>query len=88
MSSLQPAPDDYDSPWKNALERYFEEFTAFFFPDAYAGIDWGRGYEFLDKELRQVTKNAELGSRQVDKLIKVWRKGGVETWVSSISFAS
>jgi hypothetical protein len=23
---------DYDSPWKEALERYFPEFMAFFFP--------------------------------------------------------
>jgi hypothetical protein len=26
------SPDDYDSPWKTALERYFPEFMAFFFP--------------------------------------------------------
>ena len=28
--SIQPT--DYDSPWKEALERYFQEFMAFFFP--------------------------------------------------------
>jgi hypothetical protein len=27
-------PDDYDSPWKDAVERYFPEFIAFYFPDA------------------------------------------------------
>ncbi len=42
---------DYDSPWKEMLERYFEEFTVFFFPNVYRGIDWSKGYQFLDKEL-------------------------------------
>jgi hypothetical protein len=27
--------DDYDSPWKEALERYFPVFLAWFFPAAY-----------------------------------------------------
>ena len=26
--------DDYDSPWKDAVEHYFPEFMAFYFPDA------------------------------------------------------
>jgi hypothetical protein len=39
------APLDADSPWKEALERYFKDFMAFFFPMAHAGIDWTRGYE-------------------------------------------
>jgi hypothetical protein len=73
--------DDYDSPWKDAIERYFEAFMAFFFPKAHAQIDWQRGYEFLDKELSQVIRDAELGRRLVDKLVKVWLKDGRESWV-------
>jgi hypothetical protein len=38
---------------------------AFFFPDAYAEIQWERGHEFLDKELIQVVRAAELGARRV-----------------------
>ena len=57
---------DYDSPWKEALDRYFELFLAFFFPHAHAEIDWLRGYEALDKELQQVVREAELGRRVVD----------------------
>ena len=72
---------DYDSPWKEALEHYFEDFMAFFFAQAYQGIAWSRGYEFLDKELQQVTLDAALGPRRVDKLVKVWRKEGEEAWV-------
>lgn len=72
---------DYDSPWKEALERYFESFCEFYFPVVHAGIAWERGYEFLDKELQQVVRDAELGRRYADKLIKVSRRDGEETWV-------
>ena len=67
--------DDYDSPWKGLVERYFSEFMAWFFPEAHAGIDWARGYEFLDQELAQVTRDAELGRRRVDKLARVTGDG-------------
>ena len=72
---------DYDSPWKELLEGHFRSFLEFFFPTAAADIDWTRGYTFLDKELAQVVRDAELGRRYVDKLVRVWRSGGVETWV-------
>jgi len=72
---------DFDSPWKETLEHYFEDFMAFFFPQASASIDWSRGYEFLDKELQQVVRDAGLGRRFADKLVKVWRKSGEEQWV-------
>ena len=57
-------PDDYDTPWKEALEQYFDAFIAFFFPQVHASIDWESGYEFLDKELQQVARDAELGKRR------------------------
>lgn len=72
---------DYDSAWKEVLERFFEEFVSFFFPRAHGGIDWSRGYEFLDKELQQVVRDAQLGRRLADKLVKVWSKEGEEAWV-------
>lgn len=59
---------DYDSPWKVIIERYFPDFMAFFFPAAHADIDWQRGYTFLDQELQQITPDAEIGGRRVDKL--------------------
>ena len=54
---------------------------AFFFPDVHSDIDWNKGYEFLDKELQQVTKDAEVGKRIADKLVKVWRVSGDQVWV-------
>ena len=72
---------DYDSPWKEALDAYFEAFLALLFPEVHAQIDWSRGYESLDKEFQQVVREAEVGRRYVDKLVKVWTKDGVECWV-------
>jgi len=68
--------DDYDSPWKEVLERYFPEFMAFFFPQTAADIDWEVGYESLDRELQQVVRDAETGRRFADKLMKVRRNDG------------
>jgi hypothetical protein len=41
----------------------------------------GGGYDFLDQELQQVVRDAELGKRLTDKLVKVWKLSGEETWV-------
>lgn len=76
-----PARDDYDSPWKEALERYFPECRALLFPAVHAGIDWSQGYEFLDKELQRVVRDAELGRRLADKLVRVVDTDGEEDWL-------
>ena len=73
--------DDYDSPWKEALEHYLPDFLALLFPQAHAGIDWSQGYEFLDKELQQVVRDAELGRRLADKLVRVVDTSGQEDWL-------
>ncbi len=72
---------DFDSPWKEALDQYFEPFLAFFFPAAHAVIDWSRPHESLEKELRQIVREAEVGKRFSDKFFKVWQVGGEEAWV-------
>ena len=73
--------DDYDSPWKEAVERYLPEFMAFYFPVACAGIDWAKGHVFLDQELRAVVQDAELGHRFVDKLVRVTLLNGDDRWI-------
>ena len=73
--------DDFDSPWKEALERYLPEFLALLFPQAHAGIDWSKGYTFLDKELQKVVRDAALGRRLADKLVRVTDTTGVEDWL-------
>ncbi len=69
-------PQDYDTPWKIAIERHFPAFMAFYFPEAHAQIDWRVPHEFLDKELQAITKDALVGKRHVDKLVRVRRLSG------------
>jgi hypothetical protein len=72
---------DHDSPWKDALEHYFEEFLHLLFPAIYVQIDWSKGYSFLDKELQKITADAQTGRHHADKLAKVYALNGQETWV-------
>jgi len=72
---------NYDSPWKEALEVYFEPFLALLFPVVHELVDWSRQYESLDQEFQQFVKDAEVGKRFTDKLFKVWQRDGEEAWV-------
>lgn len=78
---MSQSPTEFDSPWKDAIERYFSDFILFFFPQAHGEIEWSLGYEFLDKELQQVVRDAELGQRLGDKLVKIYRRSGEDAWV-------
>ena len=53
----------------------------FFFPQTAALINWERPHEFLDKEFQQIAREAELGRRYADKLVKVWQIRGEEIWL-------
>ncbi len=63
---------DYDSPWKEAMDRFFAAFLAFFFPKVFALLDWTRDHEPLDTELRKHTSESTEGKRFIDKLVKAW----------------
>lgn len=73
--------DDYDTPWKEVVTRYFGDFMAFFFSDAHAAIDWTQPCDFLDHELAALTRGATLGKRRLDKLVRVRLRGHGEQWV-------
>ncbi|MCW8141089.1 MAG: transposase, partial [Planctomycetota bacterium] len=73
---------DWDSPWKEALDRYLEPALRLLFPAAHAGIDWSRGWQPLDGELQQVLREGELGRRVTDKLFRVHRRAGGEVWIA------
>ncbi|MGH9753860.1 MAG: hypothetical protein ACREA2_13855 [Blastocatellia bacterium] len=77
----ETAREDYDSPWKEIIERFFERFMAFYFQRAHKLIAWDKDFEFLDKELQKITREAEQGRRTVDKLVRVHLKKGGEMWV-------
>jgi hypothetical protein len=72
---------DYDSPWKEALEKFFPEFLALLFPAIHAEIDWSVPPEFLDKELQQIGGNSPRGRRYADKLVRVRAKDGSDLYV-------
>jgi hypothetical protein len=73
--------NDYDSPWKEALELYFPQFMELLFPFAYAEINWAFPHEFLETELQQIVRDADSGRSYTDKLVKVYTLAGEETWV-------
>ena len=75
------ASTEQDSPWKEFLEKFFEPFILFFFPTVHAEIDWERKHEFLDKELQRVVRDSSIKTRYADKLVRVYRKNGLEQWV-------
>ena len=68
--------DDHDTGWKEMARRYFRLLLEFFFPLLAVQIDWERGIEFLDKELKQAVRLAGRGGRAVDMLARVWLKNG------------
>ncbi len=80
-SDGSPVADDYDSPWKEAIERCFAAFLAFYFPEVHAQIDWSQPVEFLEQELRSVLQGSEPDKCVVDKLVRVTRLGGQHEWV-------
>jgi hypothetical protein len=72
---------DLDSPWKEVLRAYFPQALLFFFPNTADLIDWQQPYEFLDKEFQQIAREAELGRRYADQLVKVRMKQGKQIWL-------
>ena len=72
-------PDDFDGAWKNMLrEQRFASFVMFFMSDIYGTIDWDRPVEFLEQELRAITRRTKRGHRSVDRLVKVSLNSGAE----------
>lgn len=69
-----------DALWKGVIENLIDEFLAYFFPDLVKIVDFERGIEFLDTELKKLLPDSPGGRRHADKLIKVYLKDGIEVW--------
>jgi hypothetical protein len=67
---------DYDSAWKEVIEKHFELFLKFFFPDIHQDIDFSKKPEILSKELRKIATDSKVGKRYSDVLMKVYFKDG------------
>ena len=72
---------DYDSPWKDILESYFQSALELCFPQLARQINWGKGIQLLGKEFQKIVRRSELGRRSVDVLVQVWSVAGPEQWV-------
>lgn len=68
--------DRFDTPWKELMESHLPAFFELFFPEIHRSIDWSRGWKSLDKELRKITRDAQLGKRLADKLVQVYGLDG------------
>lgn len=65
-----------DILWKGLIEWVFGDMLRFVFPNAEALFDMQKGFDFLDKELADLSPASDIniGVRAVDKLVKVRRK--------------
>ncbi len=68
---------EYDSPWKEALEHFFPDFLLLLFPRIHAQIEWSQGYELCNSELAKLAPDSERGHREADVLVKVTRRDGL-----------
>jgi predicted transposase YdaD len=68
---------------KSAFEEAFSDLLRFFFDDADAIFQMEKGFEFMDKELRELFPELEKkgGSRYVDMLARTYLKDGSEEWI-------
>lgn len=74
-------PHVKDILWKGVIEDLFADFLRFFYTHAEEVINFERGFQFLDKELEQLYPGEEIRHPKfVDKLVKVYRRDGVEQW--------
>jgi hypothetical protein len=73
---VKSAPDEYASPWKEALRVYLRPRLEFCFPEAAPAIDWTVLPQFLDREPQEIAPHAALGEQRVDLLVQVQRRNG------------
>ncbi len=76
-----PARAKNDPAWKEIIETFFPDFMHFCLPDLARQINWNIPWQTLDGELHALTKDADVGTRFVDKLFKVFLKNGQEQWI-------
>ncbi len=68
---------------ESLLEDVFDDLLRFVFPEADKVFDMQRGFEYLDKELNELTSEPDKGpdTSFVDKLVKVCRKDGKKEFI-------
>ncbi len=72
-----------DALLKSAFEEAFPDLLRFYFKDADTLFDMEKGFQFLDKEMRELfpERTNSGGTREVDMLVKTFLKDGKEEWI-------
>ena len=78
MSDPNP---DFDGGWKETVEVFLQPFINLLLPAIDREIDWCRGFDFLDSELRSLFPKAGSRRRRVDKLVRVFLRDGRAQWI-------
>ena len=81
MAREATTSEQFDAPWKLAVERFLQPLLQLGFPAVHNSIDWRHAPEFLDTELQALGTEQAQGGRTVDKLVKVRRLDGQEQWL-------
>ncbi len=78
MAKEASLSDQFDAPWKVAVERFLQPLLHLCFPAVHDAIDWRHRPEFLDTELQALGPDHQQGARTIDKLVKVRRLDGAD----------
>ena len=72
-----------DTLFKSIIEEFCIEFLRFFFSNADEIFDFDKKILFFDKEFANLfpQHDDEENVKQVDKLLRVWRKDGKKEWI-------
>ena len=75
----------YDSAWKTVIRFLLKQFLEFFFPVIHDAIDFDKEVTFLDKELKEINPNSNMGDREADALVKVHLKDGTTQYICLVA---
>lgn len=70
-----------DELWKAAIEEFFVDFLAFFYPELLPKIDFSQEFDFLDKDLPKLFPKAEEIDRKADRIVKIPLVNGKIQWL-------
>ena len=84
--TITDSPYNFDGIWKEFIRNFWPIILRDFIPDLYEAADIERGAEFLDKEMHEISQEADGESEAVskwyvDNLLKIYLKDGREEWV-------
>ncbi len=81
MPDKEGVANEFDGPWKVALEIYLRPFLGLCFPAVHDLVDWTHAPIFLDTELQALGLEYGYGVRAVDRLVRVRLADGRFEWL-------